>query len=271
MHRPSRHLTDDQVWAAVAAYADKMRRARKPIPTLERESANRIVRVSETKIERQSPRSRGRPTPIHRGTVVRAWRIISRPGGGRPGAWSLLNALFVSAFPGVVRYNEGRLWLEGDPMAVKWKVRARAKARHGATGSGRAGGESLLHRRIKEFILHDPNRALAGLRGGPFAGHDTEYLFPTGDEADVLLTDKTGQPLIVEVKPDTHAGNVAPWGQAAKYRTLYAFFKQMPENKVRVLVAAPQIPAATASRMRRDHRIESAVVHVPRRFSVKQR
>jgi hypothetical protein len=240
-----------------------MRRTRRPVPTLTLGSPNKIVAVSDNKIERLSPRSRGRPHPIYRKSLYRSWRDIAKPGGGVPRGWYFIRPLLLNAFRGVVRHDEGHFWLEGDPQIAIRKATAKAKARRRTTGSGRAGGGSLLHRELKDFILHEPNRALSGISGGPFVAHDVEYLFKTGDEVDVRLSDANGRPVLVEVKPDTNPRNDAPWGQAAKYRTLWAFFNRVSERDVRVIVAAPRIPRNLASAMKRLHNLESVVVTLP--------
>ena len=258
----ARSLAIDKVWEQVRSYAETVRRRGNTIPTLTHEVPNRIVEVTETRIARWSPRVRGKVSYVRRKQVLDAWRTISRPGGGIPTGWYFLRPLLVNAFPGFVRHRDGWMWLEGDPV-IKARKRARRKKVQ-AEGDGRGrGGEGKLHKELKEFILRRPNQALAQLKGRPFVGHDTEYLFETGDEVDVFLTDRSGTPVLVEVKPSLESNSRAPWGQAAKYRTLYAFFGDVPESKVRVVVAAPSIPARIATMMKKRHGIEAASVKLP--------
>jgi hypothetical protein len=68
---------------------------------------------------------------------------------------------------------------------------------------------------------------------------------------------------LVEVKPVLADGALAAWGQAAKYRTLLAFFDGKRERDIRTVVAAPSIPKRIARRMWQQHRIQSISVRVP--------
>jgi hypothetical protein len=101
------------------------------------------------------------------------------------------------------------MWIDGDPKIAERKRRHREEAKRRLTGAGWGGGEGPLHRALKEFIMRDPNAALRNLSRGPFAAHDTEYLFPTGDEVDVRLSDRDGYPVLVEVKPDLDSASLA--------------------------------------------------------------
>jgi hypothetical protein len=255
-----------EVWRAVKEFAEQARRTRRRVPTLTHEVPNRIVAVNDSRIRRSSQKGLTDSSYVSKGAVIRAVKEISRPGGGSPTGLYFTRALLVHALRGRIRHADGRMWFEGDAQVEREKKQLRARARRALTGSGRAGGESPLHKSLKEFILRNPNVALSSLSGGPFVGHDLEYWFPTCDEVDVYLTDRQARPVLVEVKPDTSPRNLAPWGQAAKYRTLWAFFKGVPERSVRVVVAAPRIHRGIARQMLRHHRISSVQVRLPRRM-----
>lgn len=261
-----RPISPETVWNAVRRFAEGARRARRRVPTLTHEIPNRIVSVTDASIRRWSPAGKSNGSYVTKAAVMRAARQIARAGGARPSGLYFTRALLVHALNGRIRHMDGKMWFAGDRAVAEDKQRQRANARRALFGAGRAGGESPLHRNLKAFILEKPNVALAGLSGGPFVGHDVEYIFPTGDEVDVYLTDRRAKPVLVEVKPNTTARNTAPWGQAAKYRTLWAFFKGVSERDVRVVVAAPRISSAIRRRMLQGHRISSIEVRLPLRF-----
>ena len=71
---------------------------------------------------------------------------------------------------------------------------------------------------------------------------DTEYRFRSGDEADVLFEDSSGNPVTVEVKPPILSGSDQEVWQAVKYKHLAAVKYGLPCEQVRSILAAPEIP-----------------------------
>ena len=71
---------------------------------------------------------------------------------------------------------------------------------------------------------------------------DTEYRFRSGDEADILFEDSSGNPVTVEVKPPILSGSDREVWQAVKYKHLAAVKYSLPCEQVRSILAAPEIP-----------------------------
>ena len=257
-------LTGDDVWQRVRQYAEGVRRRRERVPTLTRGIPNRITDVKERSIGRWSPAGKTNSSRVTRGQVFRVWNAVSQPGGSRsPSVLYFTLALMVKALPGVLQSKEGRLSLIGDPVVEeRERIHKRRILRRAGEG-GRAGGESPAHRLLKEYIYTVPDIALRDIGGGPFLPREMERWFETYDEVDVWLTDASGRDVLVEVKPVLTDGALAAWGQAAKYRTLLAFFDGKRERDIRTVVAAPSIPARIARRMWQKHRIQSISVRVP--------
>jgi hypothetical protein len=88
---------------------------------------------------------------------------------------------------------------------------------------------------LKEFIASDPETVLgeSGLR------HlETEYLFPTGDQADVVLGDYAGRIIGVEIEVSVSDGQLEGILQAIKYRyMLEPIAKRNPGDSRAFLVA----------------------------------
>ena len=67
---------------------------------------------------------------------------------------------------------------------------------------GGGGGEGEKHRSLKEYLA-----ANSSLFGEGLELIDTEYRFGSGDEADILFEDSSGNPITVEVKPPILSGS----------------------------------------------------------------
>ncbi len=99
------------------------------------------------------------------------------------------------------------------------------------------GGEGEAHRTLKEHLAANPSLFGEGLKLV-----DTEYRFRSGDEADVLFEDSSGNPVTVEVKPLILSGSDQEAWQAVKYKHLAAVEYGLPCEQVRSILAAPKIP-----------------------------
>ena len=111
--------------------------------------------------------------------------------------------------------------------------------RNGGTGygGGGGGGEGEEHRTLKEHLADNPS-----LFGEGLELIDTEYRFGSGDEADILFEDSSGNPVTVEVKPPILSGSDQKVWQAVKYKHLAAVEYGLPCEQVRSILAAPKIP-----------------------------
>ena len=111
----------------------------------------------------------------------------------------------------------------------------------GSSGGGHngrgGGGESEQHRNLKESLANNPTPLGEGLRKG-----DTEYRFTSGDKADILLEDNSGNPVTVEVETYIPSQNYVGVWQAVKYKHLAAVKYGIPCEQVRSILAAPRIP-----------------------------
>lgn len=110
----------------------------------------------------------------------------------------------------------------------------------GGTGysrGGGGGGEGEDHLTLKEYLADNPS-----LFGEGLELVDTEYRFRSGDEADILFEDDSGNPITVEVKPPILSGSDQEVWQAVKYKHLAAVEYELPCEQVRSILAAPKIP-----------------------------
>lgn len=111
-----------------------------------------------------------------------------------------------------------------------------------------AGGEGDTHKLMKERIADDPGGILmeTGLRL-----IKKEYKFITNDRVDILLEDKYGRLVVVEVEPDCAPGNEIGPAQCMKYRSLIAFETNREINEIRMILAAQTIADDIAAKSKR--------------------
>lgn len=162
-------------------------------------------------------------------------------------------AFMLAALPEYLEYlGEGVVALRESPLAVETKEKRLERLQRPPGGRGR-GGEGEVHRGIKLAIHDRPNEILAPIGGGPFSAYATEFVFGTGDRVDVVLRDAAGNVLLVEVKSYIEDGDIVPYAQVAKYRTLWHILEKMPLSAIRCLVASPTICTKSAKTMRAEH------------------
>jgi hypothetical protein len=116
--------------------------------------------------------------------------------------------------------------------------------RAGGPPKGRPGGEGEPHRLLKEYVAGAPEAALgeAGL-----VLRMMEHPFPTGDRADVVLDDRFGR--VVGVEVEVAVGDLDPEGflQALKYAAmLEPLYDREPDDGRAVLVAYAVSPGMRA-------------------------
>ena len=111
--------------------------------------------------------------------------------------------------------------------------------RNGGTGYGGGGngGEGEEHRSLKEYLAANPS-----IFGEGFELVGTEYRFGSGDEADILFEDSSGNPVTVEVKLPILSGSDQEVWQAVKYKHLAAVEYGLSCDGVRSILVAPEIP-----------------------------
>lgn len=123
---------------------------------------------------------------------------------------------------------------EHDPSGRRLDQSARTVGRSHYGGGGE---ESQAHLQLKHFIARKPEVLEEGLQL-----RHLEYSFPSGDRVDVLLEDKDGRPVAVEVETDAAGTEVGLW-QAIKYQHLIAVRARFKEcSHARGFLVAPFIP-----------------------------
>lgn len=131
--------------------------------------------------------------------------------------------------------------------------RAEAAIRRGGPG-----GEGEIHKKMKAAIAADPGGVL-GEVGLKFVR--VEYPFATGDRIDVLLQDRAGRYVVVEIEPDCAEKEIAGPLQCMKYRALLAYILDRPVDEVRSILASRSIHAKV-SRKCGEYGIEPKMVRI---------
>ena len=107
----------------------------------------------------------------------------------------------------------------------------------GGGHGGGGGGESKEHRKLKEYLAANPSQLGKGLKWVK-----TEHIFESGDKVDILLEDRFGSPVTVEVETETSARNYKGVWQAVRYKHFAAAEYELLCQQVRSILAAPKIP-----------------------------
>jgi RecB family endonuclease NucS len=127
---------------------------------------------------------------------------------------------------------------ENQPIPQEFPPKAHIP--HDAPG----GVESMEHRHLKEYVAGNPTYVLheEGVR------HlFTEYPFCTNDQADVVLEDKYGRIIGVEVEVAIDERNLAGMLQAIKYRYMLEVTHERSTGDSRALLIAYQISPGAKS------------------------
>lgn len=138
------------------------------------------------------------------------------------------------------------------------KLRKPIEMLRNAVKRGGTGGEGPAHRALKELIAASPD--ILGEDGLTLVR--VEMPFPTGDRIDVVLADRFGRLVAVEVEGPCDATEVCGPLQCAKYRALLSYAFGRPIDEVRAILAAPSIDSSLVKRCG-DHRIETIQIPVP--------
>lgn len=123
---------------------------------------------------------------------------------------------------------------------------------------GGPGGEGPAHRMLKEWIAQNPE----ALGEDGMLLVQLEMGFPTGDRIDIVLRDRFGRLVAVEVEGICDESEIAGPLQCAKYRALLSYAFDRPHREVRAILAAPAIDSKIVSRCE-IHGIEARLVSIP--------
>lgn len=138
------------------------------------------------------------------------------------------------------------------------KTVKKAIERQQKPGGNANGGEGPLHKSLKEFIAARPEIALQeiGLKT-----IQVEYPFVTGDRIDILLEDKNGRLVTVEVEVDCYDTEIAGPLQCMKYRSLIAYLAETRVVEVRTVLVARSVASSVQKRCRS---YDIQVVEIPK-------
>jgi hypothetical protein len=107
-------------------------------------------------------------------------------------------------------------------------------------GPGGEGGEGDTHLFLKAYVAEDPAVALGEQR---LRTQSVEYQFPTGDRADVVLTDAQCRVVAVEVEPAVGNSDIVGPLQAIKYRYMLEWVARRARGDSRAFLVAHSIDA----------------------------
>lgn len=104
----------------------------------------------------------------------------------------------------------------------------------GSARRGGKGGEGPVHKRLKKAISENPSKLL---EEGGLETFKEEYPFgATGDKIDVLLRDRYGRLVAVEVEPECPEGHMSGPLQCMKYRALLAYHFDREVEEIRTFL-----------------------------------
>jgi hypothetical protein len=279
--KPLQLPTADEVWATVREFAERCRDDNRNLYTLAKFVANTIVHVDAAEIRRHSAKGRSQTAHITRRHVEGVWDELTKQhwASTKGHDRKFTHALLLHALPKLIEQaspNTIRLRV-GQSIASTPRPTFGYDAGHDPRPGRRGGGEGPLHRALRLYIFENPDNALAGLAGGPWNICATERVLETQDRIDVVLRDNDGKFTLVEVKPKLVSDQsypqldsvllpyaIAPFAQAAKYRTQWHMLYGTPIDRIRCVVAAPEVPRESLSTdMFHRYSVESVAVSLP--------
>jgi len=113
-----------------------------------------------------------------------------------------------------------------------------AKKTVGGWGPHDGAGESHEHRNFKEYVASNPS-AILGEQGLETVG--VEYLFPSGDKADVVFRDSDGNIIGAEIEIKVESTELVGVLQAIKYRYMLALMEERRNFETRAFLIAKAI------------------------------
>jgi hypothetical protein len=135
----------------------------------------------------------------------------------------------------------------------------RADMQYSLQASGRGwseGGEGVEHLELKEAIAEDPSKFL---RETGLTLWAKEWLLPTSDRVDLILKDRYGRFVAVEVEVDCSETELAGPLQCMKYRAMLSYFFDRPLDEVRCILAARSLHGSVIAKCT-QHRVESVII-----------
>ncbi len=99
------------------------------------------------------------------------------------------------------------------------------------------GGESEAHKKLKSYVANNPSKAL-GIAGLNLV--DIEYIYPTGDRADIVLRDFEGRLIAVEIEIEQD-WDIVGLLQAIKYKYMLAPMHNMNDSEILAFLVAYKI------------------------------
>jgi len=118
------------------------------------------------------------------------------------------------------------------------------------------GGEGPVHKELKQKVAAEPSVIL---REEGLMLIQTEYPFPTGDKADVILQDSESRYVAVEIETAVDMTDISGVLQSIKYSRMYAIECRRRFEEVRSFLVAHQI-SAEAKQLCEQYGIETFVV-----------
>lgn len=235
----------ESVWQRVREWADRAKRERRPVETLQRGTVNLIKEVSERTIARESEGGKTNRSRVGRAQVARVWQALRADGETRmpKGVLYFTGALMVAALPGVIEHaGDGLLRLVRDeggrrrataraPTFIpgadvlsgpvermhveEFEVRTKAQSRRCKRREGQL---------VRAYLRHIEGRAVAGSKRYP----------PSGVRCDVFIEDRAQ---LIEAKPDTTRSSIRmAIGQLMDYRHLGKY------GNVELAILVPERP-----------------------------
>lgn len=118
------------------------------------------------------------------------------------------------------------------------------------------GGEGPEHLALKEYVARNPSGTLGepGLRL-----YAIEMPLPTADKIDIVLQDRFGRFVAVEIEVECHESELAGPLQCSKYRALLSYLFDRPFAEVRTILVAHSIHKTVGAQCHK-HGIETKVV-----------
>ena len=149
-----------------------------------------------------------------------------------------------------------RRFIESQADEDQQRLQAGESSAHQGGRSGSGGGEGDEHRALKTRIASNPPSIL-NEEGLTLVR--VEFPFATEDRADVVLRDRYGRFVVVEVEGDCGADEVVGPMQCMKYRSLLAYQMNRREHEVRAILAATGIHTRVR-RSCREYKIETVEI-----------
>jgi len=149
-------------------------------------------------------------------------------------------------------FNELKEAFESNEVDISEGTGSKSKS----PGKYGPGGEGLEHKKLKKAIGQDPE-TLLGEKGLEFFAE--EFQFDTNDRIDVLLKDKSGRFVVVEVKLVCDKKELAGPLQCMKYRSMLAYQFGKTTDEIRAVLVAYSIDVVVQEKCKK-YQIEQITI-----------